>query len=148
MSYGKAENFILKDQYGNDFELYKNLDGYILLIFYPKDNSLVCSKQLSNYQLNINKFKENGIQPVGINIETIGSHRLFCGNKNINFPILSDPDKIVSEKLNALNFLSVNKRKLVLINSKKEIVYQKSNFTFNYTKTDKIIEELRILHIV
>ena len=41
-----APNFRLKDQNGNEFELYNNLDQKVLLVFYPKDNSPVCTKQL------------------------------------------------------------------------------------------------------
>lgn len=51
-----VQNFILPDQNGNDFDLYKNLDKNILLVFYPKDNSPVCSRQLSDYYLNKKNF--------------------------------------------------------------------------------------------
>lgn len=145
---GKVENFILNDQNEDKFELYKNLDKYILLIFYPKDNSMVCSKQLTNYQLNIQKFLEAGIQPVGINVESVESHKSFCELKGIKFPLLSDNDKSISKKFDALNLLSLNKRKLVLIDSHKEIVYEKTTSILNYAETDKILRDLRSLNII
>ena len=142
MSLQKAENFILKDQFNNDFELYKNLDKNILLIFYPKDKSLVCSKQLDNYQKNAALFESSGIKPVGINIESVDSHKSFCAGNKIEFPLLSDRNKEVSRKFKALNIFSVNKRKLVLINTSGEIVYEKTVPSFLYLNTDKILEEL------
>lgn len=145
---GKVENFILNNQNEDKFELYKNLDKYILLIFYPKDNSMVCSKQLTNYQLNIQKFLEAGIQPVGINVESVESHKSFCELKGIKFPLLSDNDKSISKKFDALNLLSLNKRKLVLIDSHKEIVYEKTTSILNYAETDKILRDLRSLNII
>lgn len=148
MSYGTAENFILTDQNGNKFELYKNLDNYILLIFYPKDRSLVCSKQLSDYQQNIQKFLEAGIKPVAINVESTDSHKSFCEQKGLEFPLLSDTEKIVSNKFGALNLLSRNKRKLVLINPDKEVVYEKKIFTLSYPETDDILKDLRSLNII
>jgi peroxiredoxin Q/BCP len=148
MPFKKAENFILKDQWGKDFELYKNLDRYVLLVFYPKDNSTVCSAQLDNYQHNIKEFEEAGIRPVGINIESTDSHKSFCGNINIHFPMLSDPDKKVSRSYNALNFLSVNKRKLVLISPSREIVYEKNILFFKYDSTRKILDDLRSRQII
>jgi thioredoxin-dependent peroxiredoxin len=148
MSFKKAENFILKDQWGEDFELYKNLDQYVLLVFYPKDNSRVCSVQLDNYQQNIKEFEETGIKPVGINIESTGSHKSFCGNINIQFPLLSDPDKKVSRSFNALNFLSINKRKLVLISPSREIVYERDIPFYKYDNTRKIVEDLRRKQII
>lgn len=138
MSYGIAENFILTDQNGNKFELYKHLDKSILLIFYPKDRSLVCSRQLVNYQQNIQKFLKAGIKPVAINVESIDSHKFFCDLKVLEFPVLSDNEKTVSKKFGALNLLSTNKRKLILINTDKVVVYEKTVFTFNYPKTDDV----------
>lgn len=143
-----AENFILKDQNGNDFELYKNLNTSILLIFYPKDNSPVCSRQLSHYQANIQKFLEAGIKLAGINIESAESHKSFCDLKGIKFPVLSDSEKIVSKSYNALNILSKNMRRLVLINSQKEIVFEYNNFVVNYPKTKDIFRRLSLYKII
>ncbi len=148
MALKKAENFTLKDQFGNAFELYKNLNKNILLVFYPKDESPVCSRQLDNYQTNIGLFEKEGIQPVGINIESIDSHKSFCDMKSIEFPLLSDTEKEVSRRFNALNFLSINKRKLVLINSSGEIVYERTIPSFFYTTAEKILEDIRIKHII
>jgi len=148
MPFKKAENFILKDQRGEEFELYKHLDHYVLLVFYPKDNSRVCSVQLDNYQKNIKLFEEARIRPVGVNIESSDSHKSFCGNINIQFPMLSDPEKKVSKSFNALNFLSVNRRKLVLISPSGEVVYERNIPFFRYDSTRKILGDLRRKHIV
>ncbi len=148
MSLKKAENFILKDQNGGDFELYRNLDHYVLLIFYPKDNSRVCSAQLGNYQENIKMFEEAGICPVGINIESSDSHKSFCGNVNIEFPMLSDTGKKVSRSYDALNFLSINRRKLVLVSPSREIVYERNIPFYKYDSTTSILEELRRKQII
>ena len=42
-----APNFRLKTMEGNEFELYQNLDKKVLLVFYPKDETPVCSSQFS-----------------------------------------------------------------------------------------------------
>jgi peroxiredoxin Q/BCP len=148
MNSGKVENFILKDQDGNKFELYANLGKNILLIFYPKDNSPVCSKQLRNYQLNIKKFNDADILPVAINIESAESHKSFCELKGIDFPILSDTDKSISKKFGALNLFSLNKRKLVLINKQGEIAYETNIFALSYLKTDEILSDLHSLNLI
>ncbi len=148
MPFKKAENFILKDQYGEDFELYKQLEYYVLLVFYPKDNSRVCSSQLDNYQSNIKQFEAAGIRPVGINIESSSSHKSFCGKLNIRFPMLADPGKKVSRSFNALNFLSVNRRKLILINPSGEVVYERKIPFFKYDSASKILADLRRKQII
>lgn len=148
MTVRKAENFVLRDQDGNNFELYKNLDKNILLIFYPKDESLVCSRQLDNYQTDIDLFRSQGIQPVGINIEGVDSHKSFCSKLGIQFPILSDKDKKVSKRFKALNLFSVNKRKIVLLNTSAEIIYEKTVPAFMYENAGKILEHLRSKQII
>jgi peroxiredoxin Q/BCP len=51
-----VENFVLNDQYGKKFNLYDNLTNKVLLIFYPKDNSPVCSMQMNDYTKNLQIF--------------------------------------------------------------------------------------------
>lgn len=143
-----TENFILKDQEGNEFNLYDNLDKKVLLVFYPKDNSPVCTKQFNNYQTNIDLFEKKGIKVVGINFEGTESHQSFCNALGVNFPVLFDQNKKISRQLNALNFLGMNKRKLVLIDKNKKIVYEKSTISLNYLTASKIIKELENLKLV
>ena len=137
-----AKNFSLKDQYGNEFELYKNLDERILLVFYPKDDSPVCTKQLTNYERYLNKFEENNIKVVGINTAASDSHFSFCNKLGLNFPVLSDISKQISKNYKALNLLGINKRKLVLIDTDKRIVFEKVLFPFYYLNAAQILNEV------
>jgi len=148
MSSAKVDNFKLRDQSDNIFELYKNLDKMVLLIFYPKDKSLVCSRQLKNYQQNIHLFEKAGIRPVAINIENANSHKSFCTVQGIKFPVLSDEDKSVSKRFKALNLFSVNRRKLVLISSSGQIIYERKIPFFIYDDVGKILNELRNRQII
>ena len=81
----EVENFQLNDQYNNKFDLYENLDQDVLLAFYPKDNTPVCTKQLVDYTLNQEELKKFGIKIIGINIDPVESHRSFCSNNKIDF---------------------------------------------------------------
>ena len=117
----EVESVHLTDQFSNKFDLYKNLQQDILLAFYPKDNSPVCTKQLVDYSLNQQELLKFGIKIVGINIEPVESHRSFCANNKIDYPVLSDPDKKVSKYFEAVNFINQNKRKLVLVGKDKRV---------------------------
>ena len=138
-----APNFRLKDQNGNEFELYNNLDQKVLLVFYPKDNSPVCTKQLNNYNQNMSEFNELGIKVVGVNVENTKSQSTFCENLELNFILLSDVDKVVSKLYNAVNLFGINKRKIVLINTDKKIMFEKTVLPFYYLNSDKIIQEVK-----
>ena len=142
-----ATNFTLKDQDGNDFELYNNLNQPLLLVFYPKDNTLVCSNQLANYNENLDEFINNDIKVVGISTDSINSHSKFCNKLNLNFPLLSDQDKKVSKMFDALNFMGMKKRLLVLIGKNKKILWMDSTSSITYMKTGEIIEKVKVLNM-
>jgi len=135
-----AEDFVLEDQNRNTFRLYDNLNRKILLIFYPKDNTPVCTRQLSDYQLNKRLFDTIGINLVGINTGSVESHNSFTGFCKVDFPVLSDPLKEVSRKYKALNLFGINKRKLVLIGRDKKILFEKNVLSFTYVSSNKLKE--------
>lgn len=140
-----APNFSLKDQNGNDFELYRNLTVKILLVFYPKDNTPVCSSQLAEYNRNINEFSRHEIKLVGISTDSVFSHRQFSSNLKLNFSLLSDVDKSVCKKYKAINFLGFNKRKLVLIDIDKKIFWIGNMLSVNYLKSGEIFDSIKRL---
>ena len=139
----KVENFQLNDQFNNKFDLYENLDEAVLLVFYPKDNSLVCTRQLVDYNSNLDELKKIGIKIVGINIDPVQSHNSFCTNKRIDFPVLSDPDKKVSKFFEALNPIGQNKRKLVLVGKDKLVKYQRSVLSVFFLDSKELLKDLR-----
>ena len=134
-----APNFILKDQNGKEFELYKNLDKKLLIVFYPKDNTVVCSSQLAEYNESLDEFISNGINVVGINADSIHSHLNFCDKLKLKFPLLADEDKKVSKQFNAINFWGMNKRLLVLINTDKRVLWTESTLPVTYIKAGEIL---------
>jgi peroxiredoxin len=142
-----AQNFILKDENRNDFELYKNLDKKILLAFYPKDDTLVCSTQLSDYNRNIDEFIKNDIRVVGISTNSVKSHSNFCNKLKLSFPLLADTTKTVSKQFNAINLFGIRKRLLVLIGTDKTILWTDSTLTVTYIKTGEILKKAQLLSI-
>jgi thioredoxin-dependent peroxiredoxin len=137
-----VENFQLRDQFNNIFDLYQNLDENILLVFYPKDNSLVCTKQLINYSLNQDEFRKNGVKIIGVNIEPVDSHNKFCNDRKIDFPLLSDPEKKVSNIFGALNVLGQNKRKIIFIGKDKKIKFVKMTLPIFFLDAQQLLDEL------
>jgi peroxiredoxin len=139
-----VQNFILKDEKGNDFELYKNLDKKILLVFYPKDDTLVCSNQLSDYNENIDEFINSDIRVIGISADSVNSHSNFCSKLKLNFPLLADEDKTVSKQFDAVNFLGMNKRLLVLIGTDRKVRWTSSTLSITFIKSVEILEKVKL----
>ena len=142
-----VSNFVLKDENGKDFDLYKNLDKKVLLAFYPKDDTLVCSTQLSDYNKNLNDFIRSGVRVIGISTDSVESHSNFCSKLKLNFPLLADEDKTVSKQFDAVNFLGMNKRLLVLIGTDKKVLWIDSTMSITYIKTEEILEKVKLFSI-
>ena len=143
-----VENFRLHDQFNNEFDLYKNLDQSVLLVFYPKDNTPVCTAQLVDYALIQKELISIGIKIVGINIDPVKSHNSFCFNNNINFPVLSDSEKTVSKYYGALNLMGKNKRKLVLIGKDKKIKYVKSTLPMFFIHSVHLLNKMSKMQLL
>jgi peroxiredoxin Q/BCP len=144
----KVENFQLSDQNNNKFDLYENLNQDVLLAFYPKDNTPVCAKQLVDYSLNQTELNKFGIKIIGINIDSVESHKSFCANNKIDFPILSDPEKSVSKYFDAVNLLGQNKRKLVLVGKNKLIKFERSTLPMFFVDTRQLLNDLKKTQLI
>jgi peroxiredoxin len=142
-----APNFILKNQDEEDFELYKNLEKHLLLVFYPKDDTPVCSSQLAEYNTNLDDFINNGVNVVALSTDSVKSHLDFCGKLKLNFPLLADEEKKVSRQFDSINFLGMNKRLLVLIGTDRRILWTESTLPIIYIKTGEILEKVKSLSI-
>jgi thioredoxin-dependent peroxiredoxin len=140
-----VQNFILKDENGNDFELYQNLDMKVLIVFYPKDDTLVCTSQLDEYNQNLDEFRKKNVKVVGISIDSVESHSNFCNKLKLNFPLLADTDKTVSKGFDAINFLGMSKRILVLVGTDKKVLWTDSTLSIKYIKSAEILEKIEFL---
>ena len=65
-------------------------DGAVLLVFHPKDNTLVCTRQLCNYRDNLSTFEDLGVQVVAINDDALETHEAFARKYGFPFPLASD----------------------------------------------------------
>lgn len=89
----KAPNFTLQDQDGQTHTLSDYAGQWLLVYFYPKDDTPGCTKEACNFRDGITKFKEKGVAIVGISKDTVDSHKKFVAKYHLNFPLLSDESR-------------------------------------------------------
>lgn len=94
----EAPDFTLLDQNNQPFTLSKYGNQKVLLYFYPKDNTSGCTKQACSYRDSMNQFEKLNIKVVGISKDSIESHKKFIEQNELNFTLLSDPEKQAIEK--------------------------------------------------
>ena len=89
----KAPNFKLESTSGKIIELNKIKSKYIVLYFYPKDDTPGCTLETKDFNKLLNKFKSLGSIILGISKDSIESHKKFKKKHNIKFDLLSDEEK-------------------------------------------------------
>jgi len=125
----KAPNFKLLSSNEKFFELNKNKNVYLLLYFYPRDNTTGCTNQAKDFTKLYKKFKKLNCEIVGISKDDIESHKKFINKFKIPFQLLSDEKIVVLKKYKAWGeksmygkkFMGI-KRTTVLINPKGKII--------------------------
>ena len=138
-----AQDFTLVDQDGIKFNLYENLSSPIVLIFYPKDDSLICTKQLCQYNSNIQEFSKLGVKLIGISVDGQSSHKNFANKYALKIRLLCDKNGLVSKMYEALSFRKNSKRKIYIIDKDRTIKYvdeKLSWFYLNYSELIKILK--------
>ncbi len=117
-----APTFTLKDDQGKAFKLADMAGRKTLLVFYPGDDTPVCTKQLCDYRDGIESFEGLGVEVVGISNDSAESHRKFREKYRLPFILLSDPDLTVAERYDSKGLFGT-KRSVFLVDEEGVIRY-------------------------
>ena len=90
----KASNFSLPSTNKKKFILKNNLGNYVVLYFYPKDDTPGCTLETKDFNSFYNKFIKLNCEIYGISKDTIESHIKFKNKYKVKFELLSDENKI------------------------------------------------------
>lgn len=91
----KAFDFSLPDQNGRIHKLSDYKGKWVILYFYPKDDTPGCTKEACGFRDIISEFIKKNAVILGVSKDSIESHKKFSKKYRLNFPILSDVDKKV-----------------------------------------------------
>ena len=95
----KISNFTLPSTSGNDFSLKDNISDYLVIYFYPKDNTPGCTIETNDFNKLLPKFKKLNCEILGISKDDIKSHDKFREKYKIKFNLLSDQEIKLHKKL-------------------------------------------------
>ncbi len=142
----KAPDFSLPDQHGKSVSLSSFRGKKVLLVFYPGDNTPVCTAQLCSYRDNFSAFEKAGVQILGISTDSVESKKNFAEKYQFPFPILSDKEKIVSKQYDALSFFGFSQRAYVLIDEEGIVRYAHSELLpIVYRSVDELLAQVQNL---
>ena len=129
-----APNFRIPSSNNEEFELKKNKNKFLVIYFYPKDNTPGCTNEAKDFSKLYKEFKKLSCEIIGISKDNIESHRKFIEKFKIPFQLLSDEKGITLKKYGAWGeksmygkrFMGI-KRTTVLINPKGKIIKKWNN---------------------
>jgi len=141
----KAPPFVLEDDRGQKFSLAEQAGHKVLLVFYPGDNTPVCTRQLCDYRDGVEAFAGLGVEVVGISNDSADSHRRFREKYNLPFTLLTDPDLAVAERYDSKGILGM-KRSVFLVDEKGVIRYlHVESVALFRRKRDELLDVIRSL---
>lgn len=122
-----APDFALKDGDGGNWQLSEHLGKTVVLLFYPGDNTPVCTAQLCSVRDHWSEYQATGAEVVGISTDTVESHKGFAEKNQLPLKLLSDTDRAVSEMYDMKSWLpGRSARGVVVIDKEGKVAYHKA----------------------
>jgi thioredoxin-dependent peroxiredoxin len=110
----EAPDFELPGTEGQ-FKLSEHRGERVVLLFYPGDNTMVCTKQFCSYRDRADDFAALDATVVGISSQGMDSHRGFIEKHGLTVPLLADVDKVVAKAYSAHSARLGTKRAAIVI---------------------------------
>ncbi len=141
----RVPSFQLKDQQDHLFSIDSILGKKNMVIyFYPKDETKVCTAEACSFRDNYEKFVELGCEVIGISSDDVESHKKFAANHHLPFILLSDPENKVRELFGVpKDFLGLIPGRYTYVIDKSGTIIHVFNSAFNAGK--HIEESLKAL---
>lgn len=93
-----APNFTLPSQEDKQVSLSEYKGKWVVLYFYPKDQTAGCTLEAHNFQRDQAMYDKDNAAVLGVSLDTAASHKVFCTKENLTFKLLADPEhKVIDE---------------------------------------------------
>ena len=113
----RAPDFTLTGTGGANHSLAEFHGQPVVIVFYPGDDTPVCTKQLNSYNDDLAEFEQVGAQILAISAQDVASHDRFAGKHGFLFPLLADPDKVVAGAYGTLGPLGFPRRSVFVVDA-------------------------------
>lgn len=142
-----APDFTLNDAAGKSHSLSDYRGRYLVLYFYPKDDTPGCTKEACHFRDDLSQLEKLGAKVIGVSVDSSESHGKFAEKYKLPFTLLADTDGKVADSYHALsNFFIVKiaKRHTFLIDADGKIkkIYTNVNVS---SHSQQIIDDLKAI---
>jgi peroxiredoxin Q/BCP len=134
----QAPDFELEGTNG-PFRLAEHRGERVVLLFYPGDNTMVCTKQFCSYRDRADDFGELDATVAGISAQDLDSHKEFTAKHGLNVPLLADVDKRVAKAYSAFSPRLGTKRAVIVIDEQGVVRYRHDHLLgLDYQSVDQL----------
>ena len=140
-----APDFILHDTQGAEWQMSAQHGRVVVLLFYPGDETPVCTKQLCSVRDNWESYAATGAEVVGISTDSVESHQKFTEHHNLPLRLLADTDGKVHKAYNASSWLPGRSARAVFVVDAEGIIRYRKVETLSLfrPRDEEIIEAIR-----
>ena len=139
-----APDFTLPGTGGRNYSLSEFRGKPVVIVFYPGDDTPVCTKQLNAYNDELSQFTELNATVLAISAQDVSSHERFSGKHGFSFPLLADVDKAVAGTYGVLGPLGFVRRSVFVVDRSGTIRYaHRALAGLTFRSVDELTEALR-----
>jgi peroxiredoxin Q/BCP len=134
-----APDFELEDSTGARWRLADHRGKVVALVFYPRDETPVCTKQMCSMRDRWSDYQATGAEVAGISVGSVESHKRFAKRNGLPQRLLADEHGDVARLYNVKSILGGSQRAVILIDRRGIVGYRKSVFPFFRPTDDEVI---------
>lgn len=135
----KAPDFVLLSNGGKEWRLSEQMGTVTALLFYPQNETLVCTRQLCSVRDTWTDYLETKAAVVGISPATIEEHQKFSANHNLPLPLLADVDRKITGLYGKHWLLPIQLTRAVVIVDAKGIIRNRKIMLRAFRPTDRSV---------
>lgn len=141
-----APAFTLPGTGGRNYALEDYRGTPVVIVFYPGDDTPVCTKQLNSYNDGLQMFEKLDAHIIGISSQDVESHESFAARHGLRFPLLADTDKAVCGAYGTLGPLGFMRRSVFICDSDLIIRYaHRAMAGLTYRPVDELVAAIQSL---
>ena len=138
-----APEFELKDSGGSTWKLADHRGKVVALVFYPRDETPVCTKQMCSMRDRWSDYRATEAEVVGISVGSVEQHKQFVEHHELPQRLLADERGEVAKLYKVKSILGGSQRAVILIDGRGIIRYRKSVFPIFRPTDDEVIAEIK-----
>lgn len=110
-----APSFRLQDQNEHWLSLADLRGKWVVLYFYPMDDTPGCTTEACEFRDNLFAFRRLGVEVLGVSVQDVASKKAFAAKNSLPFPLLADTDKSIAKAYGVLGLLGYARRETFII---------------------------------